>query len=166
MCHNILFENLLNISWNPTVPFTTKLFFHDISKYVYMHNDYIMQNKDLKLFRRWNLHPLVLWKLNICQNNKEYLFDLITNITTNNEKFNSTTISYTNYVSDPLMVYKNEEFLLNWDKRNDLNLYADARMNILVYKEFFIYKLENEKLIRGIFIQSNVEDKIHIKLYK
>ena len=64
------------------------------------------------------------------------------------------------------MVYKNGDFLLNWDKRNDPNLYTNARMNILEYKESLISKLENEKLIKGIFIQNNVEDKIHIKLCK
>ena len=160
---NILTENLILPNYEGLATF--KIFSQDINYYIYTHTDYNTKRDCRPLFDRFKKHPLIFWKLEINYLNNIHLFDLITNLSTNKYKHSAYSIGGVNYISDPAMLYNNNEFLLNFDKFNIKNhQFEKANLHINIYKLDLLSKLNNGIFEHGIFHQNIKNNNVCINL--
>ena len=141
----ILFQEKIiytpNIKWN--------LVYKDIGFYNIIAPNYVKDNT--KLFFHVHKHPLIYWKLQLFTESISYNLDLITNITSKPKNDNILInnhllhhiINDVYFVHSPSIIYKENEFLLNFIKNHNTKSFFNlAKFNMIEYEEFLQYDLK------------------------
>lgn len=145
-----------------------KLFFNDISFYKYKHNlhtDIFYQNIKKSSFIDQIKHPTVHWTLETTINNECYLFDLITNISSSN-KYGAFSYKGINYIHNPCLIFKNNDFLINFIKNSNNNDFIKSKLYIDIYKKELLNKLYENSYNRGVLSYQLYSDINSIYLFK
>lgn len=158
-------------SLNPGYWRVHSLSFVDISKYwndkESFANIKFNSRKGKDLFKALTGHPLLLWHLELIQNTVIVPFDLITNITTNENYSGVTTLGNTNFVHNPCLICKYGDFANTYNKRSEYELYVATRNLVEEYRTRTLLSVLNANVFDGsILFQQNYQGLINIGLKK